>query len=187
MASVSPNRNSMTAEEYLAFELNSDSRHEFIDGQIFAMTGASESHNLIALNFASEIRSQLRKGDSPCKTVVSDMKVKVANKFFYPDVLVFCDQNDSYDYYKESPKLIIEVLSNTTRKLDQTTKFLAYVNIPSLEEYVLVEQDFMEVSVFRRSDNWKATRYFEGEVVMLQSIGATISVAEIYYQVIFEN
>ncbi len=116
------------------------------------------------------------------------MKVKISdliNSFFYPDVMVVCDidNKDEDDYYQSSPVIIVEVLSKSTRKNDLSTKKLTYFNIPTLQEYVLIEQDLCEINVFRKSDDWKPTIYFLGDEISFESINTTISVEDIYYQV----
>jgi len=171
-------------EEYLQGELSSEVKHELIDGKIYAMTGASDNHNKISGNIFSEIKAALRTAQSPCSTYISDMKVNVANQFFYPDVMVVCDKSDNEsNYYKKSPTLIIEVLSKSTKKTDRTLKRLAYQNIPSLEEYVLIEQINCEIEVFRKRNAWQPDYYYLGDRVPLESVGLTISVEDIYYQV----
>ncbi len=133
-------------------ELLADTKHEFIDGEVYAILGASENHNLLSLNMASELRNHLK--GSPCRTFMADMKVKVASNFFYPDVMVVCQDDNDNEYYKTAPVIIVEVLSKSTRRFDQTDKRLRCQRIPSLEEYVLIEQDKGEIEVFSKKDQW---------------------------------
>lgn len=115
---------------------------------------------------------------------MSDMKVNAASQFFYPDVMVVCKQDaQESEYYKKSPISIIEVLSKSTRKNDRTLKRKAYQNIPSLQEYVLIEQDNCEVEVFRKNKNWQPDYYYLGDKLVLDSIQITFSIEDIYYQV----
>lgn len=169
------------AKEYLHKELLSDSKHQLIDGEIYAMAGASENHNLLALNSASEWRNQLRW--TSCRTFMADMKVKVGGDFYYPDVMVVCGQDDDDVYYKTAPVVIVEVLSNATRRFDQSLKRMRCQAIPSLQEYVLVEQDKGEIEVFSRRDNWQACYYYLGDEITFHSLGVTVPVESIYEQV----
>jgi len=173
--------------EYLEGELISEIKYEYIDGVVYAMAGASENHNLISRNVLLELTARLKQKKSSCKTFSSDMKVRISDnstQFFYPDVMVHCKPGDNEGgYYKQSPVIIIEVLSKSTRKNDKTSKKLAYFNIPALQEYIIIEQDFCEVEVFRKSEHWKSTVYLLGDEITLESINTTLSVEDIYYQV----
>jgi Uma2 family endonuclease len=178
----------ISEEEYLKGELSSEIKHEYIDGYIYAMAGASKKHNLISRNILYEFENNLRQKKSPCTTFISDMKVKTSaaasNNYLYPDVMVVCDISDSdNEYYQNSPAIIVEVLSKSTRKNDHSKKMISYFNIPALEEYVLIEQDICEVQVFRKSEHWKSTYYFLGDKISFQSINVTLTVEDIYYQV----
>ena len=171
--------------DYLAGELISDIRYEYIDGLVYAMAGASTNHNLIANNLVRELGNTLRQKKSPCKIFSSDMKVrlsKTSTLFFYPDVMVCCDPDES-DYYKQSPIIIIEVLSKSTRKNDKTRKKIAYFNIPTLQEYIIIDQDYCEVEIFCNSNKWASTVYLLGDTITLASIDISLSVEDIYYQV----
>ena len=171
----------LTEHEYLALELNADMRHEYIDGQLYAMAGASENHNLLSVNMASELRNQL-KGTS-CRTFMADMKVKVGKDFFYPDVMVVCQEDNENEYYKNAPVIIVEILSKSTRRFDQTDKRLRCQRIPTLEEYVLIEQDKGEIEVFSKKDHWQSFYYYLGDEITFSSLGVTVLVEDIYYQV----
>lgn len=171
----------ISEQEYLEGEMHADIRHEYIDGEVFAMPGAHRNHQRISGNVFSAL-SQHLVGKS-CEPFVSDMKVKVDHNYFYPDVLVVCDDEQGNDYYTEKPTLIVEVLSKTTRRMDKTVKLTAYKTIPSLQEYVLIEQDHVEIEVFRRSQNWFAEHYFLGVSIDFEAIGLSISVADLYHRV----
>ncbi len=173
--------NKISEEEYLQGELVAEFKHEFIDGEAYAMTGASEAHNLLAGNIFAELKSQLK--GTPCRTFIADMKVKVANDFFYPDVMVVCQNSDDSDYYQQSPVIIVEVLSPSTRKFDKTAKRLKYQNIPTLEEYVLIDQTIAEIEVFRKKEHWQSFYYYLGDAITFESLGITVLVEDIYYQV----
>jgi Uma2 family endonuclease len=180
--------NFLTIDKYLELEQTSEIRHEYVDGEVFAMAGASEEHNLIVTNLIALLRPHLR--GTPCRTFASDMKVKVkvqkADIFYYPDVLVTCDPNDNEKYFKTSPKLIVEVLSNSTKTIDKREKRLNYQNIKSLQEYVLIYQDEIKVEVYRKDNqgNWLMQILGKDDELHLDSIDLTLTMAEVYEDVI---
>ena len=171
----------ISVEEYLAGELSSDIKHELIDGTVYAMAGASANHERISGNIYRKLGNHLE--NKPCEPFGSDMKLRINVNFFYPDVMVDCHFDNSEPYFTETPLIIVEVLSRSTRKKDTTLKFISYINIPSLQEYVLIEQDFVDVQVFRRSENWLARHYFLGDEVTFESIALTLPVEDIYHRV----
>jgi len=171
----------ITVDQYLKEELTSEIRHEFIDGQVYAMAGASANHERLSGNMYAELRSHLFH--QPCEPFGSDMKVKIGENFYYPDVLVDCNFDESTPYFTDKPIIIVEVLSKSTRKIDKTTKKMMYFNIPSLQEYLIIEQDYCEIEVFRRSDHWKSTVYLLGNEIHFESINLTLSVEDIYHRV----
>ena len=171
----------ITAEEYLQGELVADVRHELIDGNVYAMAGVSKNHERIAGNIYRKIGNLLE--NSTCEPFASDVKVKVGNDFFYPDVMVVCEDKTGNEYYTESPTLIVEVLSGSTRRMDETTNRTAYPSISSLQEYMLIEQDFVDVELCSRSDGWQSKHYFLGDEVTFASIALTLKVEEIYHRV----
>ena len=180
--------NFLTIEEYLQIEQVSVIRHEYVDGQIFAMAGASEEHNQIAGNIYALLRPHLR--GTPCRAFVSDMKLKVklekVNIFYYPDLLVTCDPNDRERYFKTSPSLIVEVLSNSTETIDRREKRVNYQNIESLREYVLISQDEIKVEVYRKDaqENWSLQTLSKSDNLELSSVGLTLSMNDIYEDVL---
>ena len=165
-------------EEYLEGEKIAALKHEYVDGHIYAMAGAHSNHNVLSGNVHGEFRNHLK--GKPCRAYMSDMKVRIANgsKYYYPDVLVNCPPVNGY--FTETPTIIVEVLSNSTRRIDETEKRLAYMQIETLEEYVLIAQDFVQIEVIRKSEGWKSAKYFLGDEVIFTSIGLTLSVEEIY-------
>lgn len=171
----------MTEEEYLRMEAESEVKHEYFDGRAYAMAGAGYNHNCITANVLGEFRNHLK--GTPCATFSSDMKVRIGKDYTYPDVLVSCDKMASSDYFCNSPVIIVEVLSKTTRERDTTTKLIRYLNLPSLQEYVLIESGIVAVQVFRKSSNWRSEYYYLGGAVTFDSIGLTLSVEEIYDRV----
>ena len=178
----------ISEQEYLAGERNRQKKYELINGEIYMMAGASRKHNLLSKNMLVGFDNQLKQKKSPCQVFSSDMKVRIQHNdnvhFYYPDVVIACDDdNDSNDYFTEKPKLIVEVLSSSTRKMDKTMKMQDYIQIPSLEEYILIEQSICEISVLRRANNWQTSVYFLGDDITFTSIGVTVAVEDIYYQV----
>ena len=180
MSSVIQNT-SISVEQYLKDEINRKEKHELIDGQVYAMAGANANHERISSNISRKFGNHLEA--SPCEPFGSDMKVKAGSKFFYPDVIVDCQFDETQAYYTETPIIIVEVLSKSTRKMDKTTKRFSYINIPSLQEYVLIEQDIVDIEVIRRSEGWQSRYYFLGDTVHFASIDLTLSVEEIYHRV----
>ena len=171
----------LTEEEYLKSELTLEIKREYIDGQVYAMAGAGFNHNCISANISRKFGNHLE--GTPCATFMADMKVKAGKDFFYPDVLVDCNKMAGNDYFSTSPVIIVEVLSNSTRKRDLTTKLLQYINLPSLQEYVLIEQDIVSVQVLRRSNHWQSEYFFLGDSVTFESISFTLAVEAIYDRV----
>ena len=170
--------------EYLAREKDSPVRHEYVDGQIYAMAGASARHNRIALNLASRLDDHLNGG--PCEVFIADMKVIVDPAvYYYPDVVVTCDPPGGDPYVRIQPHLLIEVVSPSTERIDRHEKLLAYRRAPSLQEYVLVLQDRMQVEVYRRQgEEWPREIFTQPEDrVHFASVGLTLSVGEIYRNV----
>ena len=167
--------------DYLAGEKIAETKHEYIDGEIFAMSGASASHNRISLNVATLFNVHL--DGKPCQPYISDMKVKVGTKYFYPDVLVECSGLADDSHVTEKPTLIVEVLSKSTRRMDETTKRIAYTQIDSLLEYVLIEQDFVDIEIIRRSTGWQSERFYLGDSLTFESIALTLTVEDIYARV----
>jgi Uma2 family endonuclease len=179
--------NLLTAEEYLKLEQDAEIRHEYVAGQIYAMSGASEAHNLIVGNIFAILRPHLR--GSSCRSFVSDMKVKVktqqADIFYYPDLLVTCDPNDNKKYFKTNPSLIVEVLSNSTETTDRREKRINYQTLGSLQEYVLVSQNEIKVEIYRRDNNgnWTVETLGKNDNLALDSVGLTLTMADIYEDV----
>jgi Uma2 family endonuclease len=183
MTAVAEKLDHITVKDYLAGEEASEIKHEYVDGQVYAMAGAKVNHNRIVRNLSAYLWNHLR--DQPCEPLSGDMLVKTLGKRFrYPDVVVICENDPSEDErVRENPILIVEVLSKSTRKKDKGEKRLEYLAIPSLLEYVLIEQDFAEVEVQRRSAGWQSSYYFLGDEVVLESVNVTLPVEAIYERV----
>ena len=145
--------NNLTPEEYLQFEETSLIKHEYIDGQVYAMAGTKDTHNIVSGNIYTIIRNHLRGSD--CRVYFADVKVRLEkrNHFYYPDIIVTCDDRDRETAtYKSFPKLIVEVLSDSTEAFDRGDKFNDYQTLESLEEYVLVNSKHQRVETFRRGE-----------------------------------
>ena len=173
----------LSSAEYLQWEEQEEEKHEYEDGMIYAMAGASENHISIATNLTVILANHLRGGD--CRLFPSDMRLHIPsqNIYYYPDLLVTCDQRDRLNRnHKNYPCLIIEVLSESTELRDRGVKFAHYQTIESLQEYVLVSQLEQRVEVFRRCDRklWLLQTFTTGETVQLQSINLEIPITEIY-------
>ena len=179
--SLNPAYQPISETDYLQGELLAETKHEYIDGQVHAMAGASENHNLLSVNIATELKTRLK--GTPCRIFIADMKVKVGANYFYPDVMVVCQEDNDNEYYKTAPVIIVEVLSKSTRRFDQTDKRLRCQRIPTLKEYVLIEQDKGEIQVFSKKDQWQSFYYYLGDDITFSSLGVTVRVEDIYYQV----
>jgi len=145
---------SIPIQEYLEGEQRSDIRHEYVAGQVFAMAGAGEKHNRIAGNLFFHLRAAARGKE--CGVFISDMKVRVEqnNAYYYPDVMVTCDPQDTESLHKRLPCLIVEVLSPATEAIDRREKLIAYRTLPSLRYYLLVSQEKRQVECYTRdTDN----------------------------------
>lgn len=169
----------MTVAEYLAYEGDESIRHELVDGYLYAMTGASDRHEEIALNLAAALRGHLR--GSRCRVYKGDFKIPVSDDFYYPDVFVRCGEDRGDPYFKTDPIVVAEVLSPGTQRYDRGDKRLAYFSLPTLEEYVLISQDVMRVDVYRRnvlecSEQLQAG----GDMLRLESVDFAITLSELY-------
>lgn len=180
----------ISVEDYLAFERTSEVRHEFIDGEVHAMSGSSEAHNRIAGNIFAALHGRLRGGK--CSVYMNDFKVRleVARRdvFYYPDVVVSCHPSGIEQYYLRLPTLVFEVLSPSTEKIDRREKKMSYEQAPTLEEYAIVAQNRFEVTIYRRSEGWRGEILTDERArVELRSIQQTLTLAEIYEAVDFSK
>lgn len=174
----------MTAEEYLAREEYATVRHEFVDGQVFAMTGATKRHRTIAGNIYAALRAQIR--GSRCSADISDAKVHVqaTNCYYYPDVVVSCGTDADNSVVVSAPVLIVEVLSRSTAGIDRREKVIAYKKIESLREYIIVHQRIARIEVHRKNEagTWSVEEFRKGQCLILSMpTGAfQLSLATIY-------
>ena len=171
--------------EYLDGENISSIKHEYLDGTVYAMAGASDRHNRLSINLTSKLDSHL--SDDSCDVFMADMKVQASETvFYYPDVMVACDGVNADPYYRKQPRLIIEVTSPSTENIDRSEKLLAYKQIKSLKEYVLVSQDSVRIDIYRRKrgERWQLEILTDTkEELHLESINLKLSVALIYRRV----
>ncbi len=180
----------ISAKDYLAIEELSSIKHEYIDGQVYAMAGASDAHITISLNLASILRNHLR--GTGCRVYIADMKARIdtANIFYYPDVMVTCDPRDrEFVNYKKYPCLIVEVLSESTEAFDRGDKFVDYQKLETLQEYVLISQKQPRLDCFRRNPEglWVLQFYFPGSEIHLASIDFRTSIDNLYEDVSFDS
>ncbi|MGH8597971.1 MAG: Uma2 family endonuclease [Gammaproteobacteria bacterium] len=173
----------MTVEDYLAAEEQSDIRHEYLGGLIYAMAGETTAHNQVVGNLYFHLRNHLKGG--PCKLYMSDIRVNFDLKddayFYYPDLVVTCDPRDTHPRFVRHPKLLIEVLSPSTERVDRREKFFAYTSIASLEEYALVGRESREIMVARRANDWRKEIVADANTsVTFASLQLALPLAAIY-------
>jgi Uma2 family endonuclease len=182
-------RFSLSITEYLAGEKDGAVRHEYVGGQAYAMAGAGARHNRIALNIAGRLNDHLA-GDK-CEAFMADMKIRVTpDLFYYPDVVVTCDEAGGDPYFRTSPRLIIEVLSPTTERIDRHEKLAAYKTCESVQEYVLISQEGMMIELHRRTNDneWQTYIFTEAEdLCTFESVGLSLSLGDIYRNVRFDE
>jgi len=176
--------------EYIQHEIDTNQKHEYHNGEIFALAGGSIKHALLVGNIYTELRNGLKGSD--CKTITSEAKlyIKKGNKYVYPDSMVICGEFEKAEETSEAisnPTLIVEVLSKSTIEYDKGDKFYFYRQTPSLQEYVLIEQDRYVVEVYFKKDKndlWRISRY-EGkdQTIILRSLNIEIKMAELYFDI----
>lgn len=185
----------LSVEEYITQERESGIKYEYHNGDIFALAGGTLNHGLLCGNAYSELRNALKEKESDCKPLSSEVKLSLGseNSFVYPDAMVICGDIERSGVDKNAvrnPILIVEVLSKSTSNYDRGDKFYLYRQIPSLQEYVLIEQDKMQVEVFYKkpgTDSWKISRFIGNDgVLKLQSLDIEIKLSELYYDIVFE-
>ena len=176
------------AADYLSQENDGNWRHEFVDGVLYAMAGASDRHNLICGNVAALLND---RAPEHCQVFSMDMKLKFQNdnreRYYYPDVFVSCDPSDRETYTRRTAVLVVEVLSDSTERTDRTEKLETYISIPTLLEYVLLHQNAMELELFRRRTGWQREFYQRDNMVSLESVGISVNVSSLYRRVRFED
>jgi Uma2 family endonuclease len=172
----------MTLDDFLAWENAQPTRHEFWRGEVFAMVGARRVHGLVVGNLFASLKSHLK--GTRCRAFAESMKVRPADDtLFYPDVFVTCDPQDlKTDMVFRHPRLVIEVLSDSTQAYDRGLKFAAYRQLESLEEYVLVDPGTRHVEVFRRNErrNFELIDQSGHAVLVLDSVGLRLPMDEVF-------
>lgn len=173
-------------DAYVAFEDAEQTRHELVNGMIYAMTGASPRHNAIAGNVFAHLKNQIRL---PCEvfTHVQKLRVRTAHgsDVYYPDVMVTCGESDRDDMFREHPCVIIEVLSPSTERDDRSGKLSVYRTIAALQAYILVAQDMWHIEVFERATGWRPRILAEDETITVCDGKAELTGAAMYDEVRF--
>lgn len=179
----------MTVEQYLDYELQNPIRYEYVDGFVYAMSGASKNHARLSGNIFARLHTFLQ--GAPCEPYQTKVKAS-SSRYYYPDVVVTCEATaeDPEDIYLiVNPILLVDVLSPSTSRTDKVEKFNTYQQIPGLLEYMIVAQDEMKIEIYRHrkaGDPWKSEVLTQPiEQITLESIGLSISLADIYQRVVF--
>jgi Uma2 family endonuclease len=191
MTAVQEHLPRITPEEYFAWEEGQEAKHEYFEGEVFAMSGGTTDHSKIATNIITLIDNHL--GDGDCQVFNSDARIKIqaSEKYVYPDVSVTCDERDRQTpQFNSYPRMIVEVLSPSTEAYDSSTKtlcergkkFKLYQRSTSLVEYILVSAEEIEIEVFCKNDRskWEVTNYAAGDTIKLESIGLTFAIERVY-------
>lgn len=175
-------------DAYMDWEETQSERHEYLHGEVFAMSGGTDAHYTILLNAATQLKSAL--SGKPCRAFVSGMKLRIdrADAVFYPDVFVTCDARDRLpeaSLAKQHPSLIIEVLSDSTAAYDRSRKFELYQQIDTLQEYLLIEQDRKHADLFRKNSEglWVLHPAGAGDLIRLDSLDVTLGLDDLYEEV----
>jgi len=179
----------ISVDEYLGGELVSTLKHEYLGGYVYAMAGGTNAHNAIASNTLVALGARLR--GRPCRTFNSDTKIRVRlpvqTRFYYPDVSVICRPNSPTDSFQDDPVVLVEVISDSTRRTDEGEKRDAYLTIGSLSVLLLVEQNSSAIRVYRRQDQGFVPEAYEGmeAVIPLPELATSLPLAEVYEAVTF--
>ncbi|HEY3395980.1 MAG TPA: Uma2 family endonuclease [Lacipirellulaceae bacterium] len=181
----------VSVADYLAGELTSDTKHEYSGGYMYAMAGATNVHNRIATNWLLAMGRRLQ--GKPCEQFNSDTKVRIQfpthTRFYYPDGMVVCEPNAADESFQDQPVVIAEVVSDATRRVDEGEKREAYLTIPTLSAYLVIETLRPRVVVHRRGENGFAAEAYEGSgaVIPLEAIDVELPLAELYERVEFTH
>lgn len=179
----------VSVEDYLAGEMRAHLKHEYVAGMIYAIAGGTYAHNLVASNVLGELYPQLK--GKPCRVLNSDSKIRIRaggqTRFYYPDASVVCGEDVLEGVFQDKPTVIVEVLSEATRRTDEGEKLDAYQKISTLNVYLLFEQDSVGVVVYRRIRNeFQREVYCSlSEIIPLPEIGAELHLASVYENVDF--
>lgn len=181
MSQPSPLISSLSVEDYLALEETSAIRHELIGGSFYAMAGGTLIHNLIVQGLRDVLVRQLRPRG--CRVFTENVKLRFADDFFYPDVMVSCNRHAEGRLYVTEPVLLAEVLSEGNIAHDRVIKFNVYRRIPSLQACVVLSQEDLRIEVWSTGDQWRSRVYDTGEVIQLAALTLDLPVDEIYTEV----
>jgi Uma2 family endonuclease len=171
----------MTAAEFIDWEATQAEKQEFYHGEVFATTGARQTHNIVAINLGTLLKTFLR--GTQCRALMTDMRIQVAENVFYPDILVTCDPDDlKADLVMHHPRVIIEILSPNTAAFDRGDKFAAYRQIASLQEYVLIDPDTHHIDVYRRmpENDWLLAASEAAHGLRLKCLDFHATLAEVF-------
>ncbi len=177
-------RQNIPFDEYLRLEEASEERHEYVAGRLYAMAGGTANHNIITLNLASTLLAHLR--GTPCRTFSENMKLRIRQfedfRSFYPEVFVACNPADKHPLFRDEPRVIVEVLSDGTERSDIEEKLPLYRQLPSVEEILYVDSRRVEVTAFRRVNNWEpeTSDPVPGSMITLPSVSFEIPLADVY-------
>lgn len=181
-------RSRLSPQEYLAFERDSETKHEYADGELFAMSGGTLEHSLLAANITRELGVALR--ERKCRVLNSDMRIKIPStgRYVYPDASVTCERPTFEDETRDTllnPTVIVEVLSDSSERYDRGDKFAQYRSIASLQDYVLVSQKAVLIEHYSRQADgiWFYRALGPGEQLILEKPGCEIRVDQVYLQV----
>jgi Uma2 family endonuclease len=191
MIAVKNNDWYFTPDEYFDWEEKQLDKHELIDGQVYAMSGGTQNHSTIAVNFLLSIRPHLG-GNGKCRVFNSDLKVNIlkTSNYTYPDISVTCEDRDRESVkYITYPCLIVEVLSSTSEAYDRGKKFEKYRRNPSLVDYVLVSSEEIAIDIYHKNNagDWMILSYREGDQVELKSIGLMVPIEQFYEEIVFDE
>lgn len=184
---ATPDKQHMTPEAYLEWEARQEVRHEYLNGEVYAMTGGTLPHNTIAINLTTLLKHPVRSRG--CRVFMADVKVQISgvgNPYFYPDVAVTCHPEDKQSTkYLKHPCLIVEVLSPGTEAYDRGEKFAQYRRLESLQEYVLINSEKLSVEIFRLNERhkWELTPYTSGDIIQFNSIEFACPIELLYEDV----
>ncbi len=190
MFAISSQLIKLTPIEYFAWEEQQLCRHEYINGEVYAMSGGTRNHSRIALKFGALLDNHL--SDRSCEVFNSDCRVKIVetNDYTYPDVSVSCDHRDkTMTQYITYPCLIVEVLSDSTEAYDRGNKFFRYRQNPQLQDYVLVSSQEIAIDLYRKTENgrWEIINYRAGDIVELQSVNLSFPIEQVYRGIDFSE
>ena len=190
MIALKDNFAKLTPEEYFVWEEQQLLRHEYFNGEVYAMSGGTQNHGRVASNIIFILKGHLRGGG--CQVGNSDCRVNIfeTSDYVYPDVSVTCDDRDRTAIQAiQYPCLIIEVLSPSTASYDRGDKFRLYRRNPSLQDYVLVDAEKIAIDLYSKNDrgNWEIFNYQLGDNIDLQSIGLSFAIESVYEDIVFEK